>query len=103
MDNEQLYSNKQIIDKQFEVIRVFGCIIIVFMHSSIMYGGYGVVFPKIKSEFFKFFSFYFYSFMIELFMLLSGITYGICLNKSNEYSDAKFVLFSKFKRLIIPY
>ena len=103
MDNEQLYSNKQIIDKQFEVIRVFGSIIIVFMHSSIMYGGYGVVFPKIKSEFFKFFSFYFYSFMIELFMLLSGITYGICLNKSNEYSDAKFVLFSKFKRLMIPY
>ena len=59
MDNEQLYSNKQIIDKQFEVIRVFGCIIIVFMHSSIMYGDMELFFQKLNQNFLNFFLFIF--------------------------------------------
>lgn len=69
------------IDKQLEIIRVLGAITVIIMHSTKMYTGTGVVKPKISSKLIEFISWYFYSFVMELFMSLSGITYGICVNR----------------------
>ena len=93
---------KEELDNQFDFIRVFGTVMVVFAHSAIMYSGVGIVTPKIPSEFFKFLSWYLASFLMELFMLLSGIIYGICLKRPNGYIGLSMII-SKFKRLMIPY
>ena len=91
------------IDKQLKIIRVSETVTVVFMHSTIMYGGAGIVQPKISSKFFGFISWYFFSFTMELFIFLSGITYGICVNRPNGYYKNFTLIKHKFKRLMIPY
>lgn len=68
-----------------------------------MYTGTGILKPKISSKFFEFISWYFYSFTMELFMSLSGITYGICVNRPDGYYKNIELIKNKFKRLMIPY
>lgn len=91
------------IDKQLEIIRVFGAITVIIMHSTKMYTGTGILKPKISSKFFEFISWYFYSFTMELFMSLSGITYGICVNRPGGYYKNIELIKTKFKRLMVPY
>ena len=91
------------LDKQLNIIRVCETTTIIFMHSSIMYGGAGIVTPKIPSKFFGFLSWYFFSFTMELFIFISGITYGICVNRPNGYYKNFDLIKKKFKRLMIPY
>jgi hypothetical protein len=93
---------KDELDKQFDFIRVFGAVMVILLHTTIMYSGVGVVTPKIPSEFFKFLSWYLASFLMELFIVLSGIIYGICLKRPIGYIGLSMIL-SKFKRLMIPY
>lgn len=93
---------KDELDKQFDFIRVFGAVMVILLHTTIMYSGVGVVTPKIPSEFFKFLSWYLASFLMELFIVLSGIIYGICLKRPIGYIGLSMII-SKFKRLMIPY
>ena len=102
MSEHHYITTKEEFDSQFNIIRIFGTIIVVLMHSTIMYTNAGVVTPKLQSKFFEFISWYFYHFMMELFMLLSGIIYAICLKRPSGYSGINLII-TKFMRLMIPY
>ncbi|MDD6039011.1 MAG: acyltransferase [bacterium] len=87
----------------YNILKVITTILVVFAHSSRMYTGKGVVIPANSSEVLSFLTEWVYSFHMPLFISISGMVYGYCVEDKGKYRNTLKFLSSKMKRLIIPY
>ncbi len=85
------------------MIKVFATILVVFAHCSRMYTGLGVVQPAVPSEFLDVLTDLIYAFHMSLFMCVSGMVYGLCIDDFGKYKNSGKFVVNKAKRLLIPY
>lgn len=87
----------------YDVIKVLATILVVLGHASRMYTGDGVVTPVNTSRFLSLLTKYIYTFHMPLFIGISGMIYGLCIDDYNKYNDTKLFIKNKAKRLLIPF
>lgn len=77
--------------------------LVVLAHSSRMYTGDGVVYPLNESTALSALTKLIYAFHMPLFIAISGMVYGLCIDDLDKYKDTVQFLKNKTIRLIIPY
>lgn len=99
------YKNNMIssASKRYDMLKVFTTFLVVFAHASRMYTGQGVVMPMNKSEILMHCTWLIYSFHMPLFMCVTGMVYGLCIDDLGKYDNTIKFIKSKAKRLLIPY
>lgn len=95
-----MFTNRK--SEHYNIVKVITTLLVVYAHSTRMYTGLGVVQPANSSLFLSQITTLIYSFHMPLFMALSGMIYGTCIERG-KYSDTVNFIKNKFKRLIIPY
>lgn len=89
--------------EHYDVIKVFATFLVVLAHSTRMYTGSGVITPACESVFLSYLSAAIYTFHMPLFVAVSGMVYGFCIDDRGKYTDNVAFVKNKFIRLIIPY
>lgn len=89
--------------KQYDLIKTITTFLVVIAHATKMYTGNGVVIPAIGSELLSNLTKTIYSFHMPLFMCVSGMVYGMCIDDFGKYNDTKKFISKKAVRLLIPY
>jgi len=87
----------------YNKLKLFATILVVLAHASRMYTGKGVVSPVNPSMFLSNVTDYIYSFHMPLFIAISGMVYGLCIEDLKKYDDSIIFLENKTIRLLIPY
>ena len=87
----------------YDIMKVIATFFVVFAHSSRMYTGEGVVIPLNSSLFLCQLTKLIYDFHMPLYLGISGMVYGFCINDLNKYNDSIKFIKNKFVRLIVPY
>lgn len=87
----------------YDVLKFVATILVVFAHSSKMYDGNGVVTMPNMSVLLNSITILIYSFHMPLFLAISGMVYGFCVDDLGKYKDQKNFLIIKAKRLLLPY
>ena len=100
-----LHSNSTIstASKRYDILKVFTTFLVVFAHASRMYTGQGVVTPLNGSAILMHCTWFIYSFHMPLYMCVTGMVYGLCIDDLGKYANTIDFIKSKVKRLIIPY
>ena len=91
------------ISKQYDIIKVFTTVLVVIGHATRMYTGKGVVIPFNSSCALEVISNIIYSFHMPLYMCVTGMVYGMCIDDFGKYNDTLNFIGNKAKRLLIPY
>lgn len=94
---------KNTASQRYDIIKVFTTILVVLAHTSRMYTGLGVVTPNTPSPFLKNLTEVIYSFHMPLFLCVSGMVYGLCIDNYHKYNNTLVFIANKAKRLLIPY
>lgn len=89
--------------KHYDMIKVFATILVVVAHATRMYSGKGVFKPVVDAVGLKIITEIIYSFHMPLYMCVSGMVYGYCIDTLNKYSDTIGFVKNKAIRLLIPY
>lgn len=89
--------------KQYDLVKVITTFLVVMAHITRMYTGQGVIKPLRDAEILSIFTTIIYSFHMPLFICVSGMVYGMCVDDLGKYSNGFTFLISKAKRLLIPY
>ena len=87
----------------YNVLKFVTTILVVLAHSSRMYTGEGVVNPINGSIGLNYLTKFIYSFHMPLFIAVSGMVYGYCIDDLNKYDNSIQFIKNKFTRLIIPF
>lgn len=95
-------NNKTNSSSLYDAAKVLATVLVVVAHATVMYTNSGAIAVAGTSAFLTYLTEYIYSFHMPLFFLLSGCVYGYCI-EHGKYERAIPFIFSKFKRLIIPY
>ncbi len=90
-------------ENHYNALKFFATILVVFAHASRMYTGEGVVNPINTSTLLDNATRFIYSFHMPLFIAISGMIYGHCIEDLDKYKDTGKFLVNKMKRLLIPY
>lgn len=88
--------------KLYSSLKVYAMILVVVAHVTRMYTGLGVVTPCVHSNLLAKLTEFIYSFHMPLFICISGMVYGYCI-EHGKYKDSKKFILNKAKRLLIPY
>ena len=91
------------ISQRYDLIKVFTTVLVVFGHASRMYTGAGVITPANPSKFLDLCTAIIYAFHMPLYICVSGMVYGFCIDELGKYRDVKKFVLTKTKRLLIPY
>lgn len=89
--------------RQYELIKVITTFLVVTAHAARMYTGEGVVRPYNESPFLAQLCDIIYAFHMPLYICVSGMVYGLCIDDYGKYEDTAAFLKNKFVRLMIPY
>lgn len=89
--------------KHYDMMKVFATILVVIAHTTRMYTGNGVFVPIRESVGLDIVTKVIYSFHMPLYMCISGMVYGFCIDTLNKYNDTITFIKSKAIRLLIPY
>ena len=89
--------------KRYDILKVFTTFLVVFAHASRMYTEQGVVIPMNRSEILMHCTWLIYSFHMPLYMCVTGMVYGLCIDDLRKYNNTINFIKSKAKRLLIPY
>lgn len=87
----------------YNVLKFVATILVVLAHSSRMYTGEGVVNPLNPSMALACLTRLVYSFHMPLFMAVSGMVYGFCVDDLGKYRDVPRFVENKVLRLLVPY
>lgn len=87
----------------FDLLKIFATILVVIAHSSRMYTGLGVVSPANPSMILNCLTKLIYSFHMPLFIAISGMVYGLCIDDFEKYKDTFKFIKNKAVRLLIPF
>lgn len=87
----------------YAVLKMMVTVLVVLGHVTIFYGGAGVITPRNGSHLLGEIAWYIYSFHMPLYMLASGLVYGVCLEKPGRYQQVWPTITQKIKRLLVPY
>ena len=96
-------SEKNSKSTHFDVLKVITTVLVVFAHASRMYTGEGVVTPSLESPVLNYITKFIYAFHMPLFIGISGMVYGYCVDDLGKYNNTIDFLLNKGKRLLIPY
>lgn len=88
---------------QYGVLKMMVTVLVVLGHVTILYGGAGVVIPRNGSHLLGELAWYIYSFHMPLFMISSGLVYGVCIGRPGRYQQVWPTIAQKIKRLLVPY
>lgn len=89
--------------KHYDIIKVFTTILVVVAHATRMYTEKGVVTPINGSTVLSDITYYIYSFHMPLYICVSGMVYGYCVENLGKYSDKWKFIKNKAVRLLVPY
>jgi fucose 4-O-acetylase-like acetyltransferase len=87
----------------YNVMKFVATILVVVAHSSRMYTGEGVVTPLNPSSALAYLTRLVYSFHMPLFMAISGMVYGFCVDDLGKYRNVPRFVGNKVLRLLVPY
>ena len=87
----------------YEILKLISTILVVFAHSSRMYTPEGIIHPANSSIFLELTTKIIYAFHMPLFIAISGMVYGLCIDDYDKYHDQQAFIMNKFIRLYIPY
>lgn len=88
---------------RYSQLKVLAAFLVVFGHVARMYTGDGVVTPAWGSPVLKELFYLVDVVQMPLFLCLSGLTYGLCLEDLGKYRDKGAFLRKKAERLLLPY
>lgn len=97
---------KQIMNRasnQYDIIKAFTTFLVVAAHGARMYTGEGVVQPYNRSSFLSSLCNIIYDFHMPLYICVSGMVYGLCIDGYGKYENGREFIKNKFLRLLIPY
>lgn len=94
---------KERMSKQYDIIKVFATILVVVGHATRMYTGKGLVIPSNSSSALEVITNIIYSFHMPLYMCVTGMVYGMCIDDFGKYNDTLPFIGNKARRLLIPY
>lgn len=97
---------KQVMNRaseQYDIIKVFTTFLVVAAHGARMYTGEGVVQPYNSSAFLEALCNVIYDFHMPLYICVSGMVYGLCIDGYGKYENNREFIKTKFLRLLIPY
>ncbi len=86
----------------YDAAKVLATVLVVVAHATVMYTDSGAIDVSGTSCLLTYLTEYIYSFHMPLFFFLSGCVYGYCI-ELGKYERTLPFIFTKFKRLIIPY
>lgn len=89
--------------RQYDLIKVVTTLLVVTAHAARMYTGEGVVRPYNESPFLAQLCDIIYAFHMPLYICVSGMVYGLCIDNYGKYEDTAAFLKNKLVRLMIPY
>lgn len=101
MEESLLTTDKK--SKTYDMLKVIITILVVVGHVTRMYTEQGVIDMGKESNVLTLVTGIFYSFHMPLFMGISGMVYGMCIDDFKKYDNIKKFILSKAKRLLIPY
>lgn len=101
MEESLLTTDKK--SKTYDMLKVIITIFVVVGHVTRMYTEQGVIDMGKESNALTLVTGIFYSFHMPLFIGISGMVYGMCINDFKKYDNIKKFILSKAKRLLIPY
>ncbi|SFC62001.1 acyltransferase family protein [Butyrivibrio sp. YAB3001] len=87
----------------YDLLKFFATILVVVAHSSRMYTGVGVIKPANASFLLGHITQYIYSFHMPMFIAVSGMVYGLCIDDLNKYKNSIKFIKNKVIRLLVPY
>lgn len=87
----------------YNLLKFFATILVVVAHSSRMYTGEGVVNPANPSLVLDYLTKFIYSFHMPLFIAISGMVYGFCIENLGKYNNSFKFIKNKVVRLLIPF
>ena len=87
----------------YNCIKVLATFLVVLGHSSRMYTDKGVVEIANGSNFLVHVCDFIYSFHMPLFIAVSGMIFGICVDDYQKYKNIKKFIINKSLRLMVPY
>lgn len=88
---------------QYDIIKVVTTFLVVAAHAARMYTGEGVVQPYNSSAFLSSLCNIIYDFHMPLYICVSGMVYGLCVDDYKKYGNTLEFIKNKFLRLLIPY
>ena len=89
--------------RHYHDLKFITTILVVLAHASRMYTGVGVVKPLLSSSDLSNLTKVIYAFHMPLFIAISGMVYGYCIDNRGKYQNTLRFLGKKAVRLLIPY
>lgn len=89
--------------KKYDIMKVLVTVLVVIAHSTRMYTGNGVITPANPSTNLSYITRFIYAFHMPLYICISGMVYGMCIDDFDKYKDTRKFIVNKAKRLLIPY
>ena len=89
--------------RHYNALKLIAALLVVIAHSSRMYVGDGVVQPAGSSSILCTLSLSIYTFHMPLFIAVSGMIYGYCIDNLGKYEKSFEFIKGKAFRLLIPY
>lgn len=95
----------QIKDKSYHynTMKIIFTFLVVFAHSSRMYSNLGVISPLNTCNELAFITRVIYSFHMPVYIAITGMVYGMCVDDYGKYRNTKKFFRNKSLRLLIPY
>lgn len=98
-----MQKEKKIILQDVTILRPIAILLLVVYHAFIIYtGGWKLPSGYVDVEAYKWIADISYSFMLQLFVMLSGYVFSFQMNGQKRNFTLKKIVLSKFKRLILP-
>lgn len=92
-------------DKSFtyDLIKIITTILVIIAHAARMYTDVGAITPINQSGFLDHLCNFIYSFHMPLFICVSGMVFGLCVDDLGKYTDKVAFIKNKAMRLLVPY
>lgn len=87
----------------YDFIKIITTFLVIVAHAARMYTDVGAITPANESGLLNQLCNFIYSFHMPLFICVSGMVYGLCVDDLGKYTDKVAFIKNKALRLLIPY